>query len=676
MIGKSLKKVMVIAMAAAMMAGGNIPANVKAEEPFNDASKDSGWSAWKNNWNAYSGDYEKVSLTPGSDQTQLNLGWYSKTKETPKVRVSTKQNMSGATTFSGSQTTAVVIDSKQYYSNKVVAKNFKENTTYYYQVFKNGKWQTAQKYKTNSFSQYSFLYLGDPQIGASRTQTNSEGDTLNGANSITTSANDNLGARNDSYNWNKILNNAAADHKNLSFILSAGDQINYSHSEREYAAYLGPDLLKSMPVATTIGSHDLSSAQYSMHFNNPNAFSDSQTQYTKGKTAAGTDYYYRYGNTLFLMLDTNNYNCATHENVIKKAINENKDARWRVVTFHQDIYGSGAVHSDADGLILRTALTPLMDKYDIDVVLQGHDHTYSRTYQLQGDGKAHKIYDTSNWTDDSKEFHAQKNCYEIVDKTKSGTVVDPKGTVYFEANSATGSKYYDLIKTQQDYISERSQSLSPTYAVVKVTDTDFSVATYDAYTRKQLKNSTTYTVRKTKKRQSVSAKSFYKKYRNSLAFKLNAKTNGGGKLTYSSSNSKIVSVNASGQVTIKGTGKAIVTVKAGATSSYNEAVKRITVVVAPKKQSVSVGRPKKKQLKITWKKDSKATGYQVRISRNKNFKGSTTKNYNIKSYKTYKKTISKLKSKKYYYVKVRSYKTVNKTKYYGTYSATKKVKVK
>lgn len=62
------------------------------------------------------------------------------------------------------------------------------------------------------------------------------------------------------------------------------------------------------------------------HYNNPNTFSSNETKYTKGSTAAGTDYYYRYGNVLFIVLDTNNYNCATHQNVIKKAVSENKDA--------------------------------------------------------------------------------------------------------------------------------------------------------------------------------------------------------------------------------------------------------------------------------------------------------------------------------------------------------------
>lgn len=54
------------------------------------------------------------------------------------------------------------------------------------------------------------------------------------------------------------------------------------------------------------------------------------------------------------------------------------------MVFHQDIYGSGYDHSDSDGMVLRTQLTPLMDKYKIDVVMQGHDHTYSRTFQLEG----------------------------------------------------------------------------------------------------------------------------------------------------------------------------------------------------------------------------------------------------------------------------------------------------
>ncbi len=160
---------------------------------------------------------------------------------------------------------------------------------------------------------------------------------------------------------------------------------------------------------------------------------------------------------------------------MKKAINENKDAKWRIAVFHQDIYGSGYDHSDSDGMVLRTQLTPLMDKYKIDVVMQGHDHTYSRTFLLEGDGKDHTSYSTYGYksveeAEKDSDYQAQNNCYEIVNKTVGGTVTNPEGTVYLEANSATGSKFYSLIASKQDFISERSQTWTPTYSVVKVTD--------------------------------------------------------------------------------------------------------------------------------------------------------------------------------------------------------------
>ncbi len=443
---KNFLRITAGAMSSAMLIGlcaAGVPAKVvAATEHWNDASESATkWTQWKNNWNNYSSNYEHVSLTPGADETQLNFAWYSHTAETPSVRIATKQNMDGAKEFAGTQTDAVTIDGVKYFSNKAIVKDLKENTKYYYQVFQNGKWQDAESYTTKSFNSFSFLYVGDPQIGASKNQTSTEQEKMVSAgNEVSSSAADNLAARNDGYNWNNILNDAIKDHGDVSFIVSAGDQVNAGKNEREYAAYLGADALASLPVATTIGNHDSVSNQYTLHFNNPNAFSDTDANYIQGKTEAGTDYYYRYGNTLFMVLDTNNYNCATHENVMKKAISENKDAKWRIVVFHQDIYGSGYDHSDSDGMVLRTQLTPLMDKYDVDVVLQGHDHTYSRTYQLQGDGKSHTAYG-KDVDMKAADYITQNNCYQIVDDTASGEVVNPKGTVYLEANSATGSKF-------------------------------------------------------------------------------------------------------------------------------------------------------------------------------------------------------------------------------------------
>lgn len=586
MMRKNVLRVTADALSSAVLIGmcaAGIPAKVvAATEHWNDASASATkWEQWKNNWAAYSSNYEHVSLTPGADETQLNYAWYSHTVETPKVRVATKQNMDGAIEFEGTQTEAVTIDGVKYYSNKVIVKNLKEDTNYYYQVMQNGKWQDAEVYTTKSFSEFSFLYVGDPQIGASKNQTSTEQEKMvSVGNEVSSTAADNLAARNDGYNWNNILNDAVKDHSNVSFIVSAGDQVNAGKNEREYAAYLGADALTSLPVATTIGNHDSVSNQYSLHFNNPNAFSSKDANYIQGQTEAGTDYYYSYGNVLFIVLDTNNYNCATHENVMKKAISENKDAKWRIVVFHQDIFGSGYDHSDSDGMVLRTQLTPLMDKYDIDVVLQGHDHTYSRTYQLQGDGKDHTAYG-KDVDMKSADYITQNNCYQIVDDTESGTVVNPKGTVYLEANSATGSKFYNLIASKQDYISERSQTWTPSYSVVTVTDNSFSVKTYDASTRQELAGSSSYKIVKKAETQKITGTTTYKKTTASKAFNLNAKAN--TKLTYKSSNTKVATVDKNGKVTIKGKGKAVITVSAAATSEYQAATKKVTIQVTAKK---------------------------------------------------------------------------------------------
>lgn len=184
-IARNAKKYTAKATVSAMMlAGGVMMASPilsstvsAATEHWNDASasKTESWSTWKANWDKYSTNYENVSLTPGATESQLNFAYYSKTEETPKVKIATKADMFDAKEVEGKQTQAVAIEGVQYYSNKASVNELKENTTYYYQVFQNGKYQDVQKYSTKSFKNYFFLYVGDPQIGASSGQTSTEG---------------------------------------------------------------------------------------------------------------------------------------------------------------------------------------------------------------------------------------------------------------------------------------------------------------------------------------------------------------------------------------------------------------------------------------------------------------------------------------------------------------------
>lgn len=86
---------------------------------------------------------------------------------------------------------------------------------------------------------------------------------------------------------------------------------------------------------------------------------------------------------------------------------------------------------------------------------------------------------------------------------------------------------------------------------------------------------------------------------------------------------------------------------------------------------IKVKNKKKRRVRVTWKKLSKVTGYQVQYSLNKKFK----KAKKVRTKKG-KYTIKKLKKKKRYYIRVRAYKKSGKKKVYGTWSKVKKIKIK
>ena len=524
------KRLLVGGVCGALLIGTMVPA-LAATVHYNDGSTVGGsaeWTAWTEEWNTVATDYTQVSLTPGEDETELNFAWYSLdngSAATPVVHFGTDRNSLQSYTGTAGDVDTSLTDGVAYHYNHVTVTGLEPNTTYYYTVEKNGVQTEVETYETQSFDTVKMLYVGDPQIGASKGQPQG-GETLAAESGAANTA-----ARNDAFGWNRTLEAALAQDPDVSFIISAGDQVNKTGQakEEEYAGYLSPDVLAGLPVATTIGNHDSLNADYMYHFNNPNA-----TEY--GTTQAGGDYYYSYGNGLFIVLNTNNYNVAEHEQAIQEAIASDPNAAWRIVTIHQDIYGSGLDHSDTDGMILRTQLTPIFDEYDIDVVLQGHDHTYSRSKLLYGDGQTHGAYEFQLNADGSdydwdhaydinastqiplypedgdtagqallNGFQADNHCYTI-ETTVGNTVVDPNGTLYMTANSASGSKYYELISAQQDYIAERSQNWLPSWSVITLSEDSFSIDTYQLTADGQTeKIDETFTIRKTGDSESLTA---------------------------------------------------------------------------------------------------------------------------------------------------------------------------
>ena len=615
------------------------------------------YSNWMTKWNStISKDREQISLSPGSDNSSVNFAWYTKKSAgVQKLKIAENKRLTNAKVYEAEQTKAVTDkDETEYVSNKVIATDLKANTTYYYSYQKDGQWTAPEKYTTDNGSKFSFIFVGDPQIGSSNELKGAATEEFYNAQSAAVA--------NDAFNWNTTLNQAMEKTGNkASFVLSSGDQIQSTKkkspnkaawgSEIEYSGYLSPDVLKNLPVATTVGNHDADNANYTYHFNTANA----SELGSNGKV--GGDYWFKHDNALFIMLNTQDTNVEEHRQFIEQTVAANKDCKWRIVTLHQDIYGSAEHSNEPEITNLRYQLAPIFEDNKVDVVLTGHDHAYSRTQILKG---GHK---TTEYTDDEFDpmldedmdagenpdtvYTAKENIKadttdpsqkaylnylnQVMDKdaiqqvTKKGTTVfNPTGILYMTAGSSSGSKYYDLVPRQQSYIANRWQQDVPTYSVIDITDTTFTINTYRTDTEEKIDE--TFSIAKVNESDNKNQTD-------------NTQTDN----------------------------------KKQPTTAKKNTTKPAEKAVAPKKAVVkrvkSLG---KKKIKITVKKSSKqVSGYEVILSTKNNFKNAkkiTTKKNVI--------TVKKLKAGKKYFVKVRAFKKVGNKKIYGNYSTVKKVIVK
>lgn len=615
------------------------------------------YSNWMTKWNStISKDREQISLSPGSDNSSVNFAWYTKKSAgVQKLKIAENKRLTNAKVYEAEQTKAVTDkDETEYVSNKVTATDLKANTNYYYSYQKDGQWTAPEKYTTDNGSKFSFIFVGDPQIGSSNPEKGTDSDIFYNAQSVAVA--------NDAFNWNTTLSQAMEKTNNkASFVLSSGDQIQSTKkkspkkaawgSEIEYSGYLSPDVLKNLPVATTVGNHDADNENYLYHFNITNASN------LGSNGTVGGDYWFKHDNALFIMLNTQDKNVEEHKQFIEQTVAANKDCKWRIVTLHQDIYGSAEHSNEPEITNLRYQLAPIFEDNKVDVVLTGHDHAYSRTQILKG---GHK---TTEYTDDEFDpmldedmdagenpdtvYTAKENIKadttdpsqkaylnylnEVMDKdaiqqvTKKGTTVfNPTGILYMTAGSSSGSKYYDLVPRQQSYIANRWQQDVPTYSVIDITDTTFTINTYRTDTEEKIDE--TFSIAKVNESDNKNQTD-------------NTQTDN----------------------------------KKQPTTAKKNTTKPAEKAVAPKKAVVKrVKALGKKKIKITVKKSpEQVSGYEVTLSTKKNFKNAkkiTTKKNVI--------TVKKLKAGKKYFVKVRAFKKVGNKKIYGNYSTVKKVIVK
>ena len=134
------KQIAALVLTGVLAAGSALPAfAAAAPDGYTDASAtpaaaNGAYAAWQERWETMKNDWTQVSLSPGSDDTQMNFAWYSKTP-TASFRVATDAAMIQLVQEQTITGQAAVKDSEntQYYSCKATASNLKPGT-YYYQI--------------------------------------------------------------------------------------------------------------------------------------------------------------------------------------------------------------------------------------------------------------------------------------------------------------------------------------------------------------------------------------------------------------------------------------------------------------------------------------------------------------------------------------------------------------
>ena len=388
------------------------------------------YDEWEKDWSEIRESKGYILLTPGADRTKMNFSW-----QTPffskrgTITIGTDEKLADGESLKVRRSFCLF---GFEWTNEATASDLEENTTYYYKYTVKQTESEIYSFTTGSADSTKAAFFTDSQIGRWRGSDVEEEVYLH-----------------DTYGWNKTLETVLENNDGIDFFLSSGDQVEDSYSEEQYTLFESPEILRSYPIAACVGNHDFYTTNFKHHFNTPN-----DTTLVPAKWPGSNGYYFSYNNVLFIMLDSNNFINGTTDALIRKAVKTYPDAKWRVAMMHHSAYDANA-HKYFTSKITRTTITPYFDKYDIDLVLSGHDHQYARSFIM-------------------------KNNKVTADRAVDNVYTNPDGTLYIAGNTSSGCNFSGVDESDiGECCDVHIQNNIPTYSIVDITDSTLSVSTYE-----------------------------------------------------------------------------------------------------------------------------------------------------------------------------------------------------
>ena len=335
-----------------------------------------------------------------------------------------------------------VLDKREVQYNEVNFTDLKPSTQYMYRVGDGERWSEWFHFTTASEkpAPLSFLYFGDAQ---------SDVRSL----------------------WSRAIRGAYSSFPKADFIIHAGDLINKANEDYQWGEWFeaGGWLNGMIPSLSTPGNHEYfrgkdKKAQLSIHWRPQFALPENGPE-----GLLETAYYVDYQGTRFIMMDSE---AAFSDSLVMKnqvawfeKVAQNHGKRWTVVVHHHPIYSTKI---SRDNQKWREKMEPLYKKHKIDIVLQGHDHSYARGINMpigqsraKPDGPVYvvsvsgpKMYDIGlqNWMDRAA---SNTQLYQIINISGA--------TLSFKAYTVSGDLYdsFDLQKDEkgENTLVEYSNSL-------------------------------------------------------------------------------------------------------------------------------------------------------------------------------------------------------------------------
>ncbi len=246
------------------------------------------------------------------------------------------------------KSTALKTDLNTAHFHSVEFKGLKPGTKYAYRVGDKTNWSEWFHFSTEKDSPepFSFIYFGDAQ---------------NDLRSM----------------WSRVIREAHSDAPKAKFIIHAGDLVNTAQSDGEWGEWFGAGawLNAMIPSVPSVGNHEMQKGEDGKsrlsHHWRPQ-FTLPQQNCPEGLEE--TCYTLEYQDTLIVSMNSNE-KLEQQVEWLDNVLGKNKQ-KWVICNFHHPIFSTA---KDRDNAKLRNLWKPILDKYRVDLVLQGHDHSYGRT---------------------------------------------------------------------------------------------------------------------------------------------------------------------------------------------------------------------------------------------------------------------------------------------------------